>query len=101
MYILFFSGTVEAYSVVDISLYSWKGFSMTNTPSSHTYVALITGASRGLGLALARQLAQQGWKLVIDARGAAALDIARVELSQWTQVLAIPGDVTDEKHRQA
>ena len=35
--------------------------------------ALITGASRGLGLALARQLAQQGWNLVIDARGTDAL----------------------------
>jgi NAD(P)-dependent dehydrogenase (short-subunit alcohol dehydrogenase family) len=74
---------------------------MTHTPSLHTHVALITGASRGLGLALARQLAQQGWKLVIDARGSSALEIARAELSQWTQVLAIPGDVTDESHRQA
>ncbi len=62
--------------------------------------ALITGASRGLGLALARQLAQQGWNLVIDARGADALETARAELSKHTHVVAIPGDVTDAAHRQ-
>ncbi|GAC1461286.1 MAG: SDR family oxidoreductase [Ktedonobacteraceae bacterium] len=63
--------------------------------------ALITGASRGLGLALARQLAQQRWNLIIDARGAEALEAARAELSQWTTVIAIPGDVTDAGHRRA
>ena len=43
-------------------------------------VALITGASRGLGLALARALAERGWSLVIDARNAEALESARNEL---------------------
>jgi NAD(P)-dependent dehydrogenase (short-subunit alcohol dehydrogenase family) len=62
---------------------------------------LITGASRGLGLALARQLAQQHWNLIIDARGAAALEAARQELAQHTQVIAIAGDVTDSQHRSA
>jgi len=64
-----------------------------------THSALITGASRGLGLALARQLAQQGWTLIINARGAEALEAARAELSQHTAVIAIPGDVTDAQHR--
>lgn len=69
------------------------------TQSSPT--ALITGASRGLGLALARQLAQRHWNLIIDARGAAALEQAQAELAQLTTVIAIPGDVTDPAHRQA
>ena len=64
-------------------------------------VALITGASRGLGLALARELARRGWWLVIDARGADALEQARTELAQSTKVLAVPGDIADSKHRQA
>ena len=63
-------------------------------------IALITGASRGLGLALARQLAAQGWQLILDARGGDALEKARQELSAQTQVIAIPGDVADPLHRQ-
>ena len=62
--------------------------------------ALITGASRGLGLALARQLVQKGWGLVIDARGKKALEQVREELSAKTKVIAIPGDVTAESHRK-
>ena len=62
--------------------------------------ALITGASRGLGLALARQLAQNGWGLIIDARGKKALEQARLELSAKTKVIAIPGDLTAETHRK-
>jgi NAD(P)-dependent dehydrogenase (short-subunit alcohol dehydrogenase family) len=65
------------------------------------YTALITGASRGLGLALARRLATEGWTLIIDARGAEALEAARAELAKLTRVVAIPGDVTDEQHRRA
>jgi NAD(P)-dependent dehydrogenase (short-subunit alcohol dehydrogenase family) len=64
-------------------------------------VALITGASRGLGLALARELAQHGWTLIIDARGQAALERVRVELSKQTNVLAFAGDVTNQAHRRA
>ncbi len=63
--------------------------------------ALITGASRGLGLALARQLAAQGWQLIIDARGAGALEAAHVLLADQARVVAIPGDVTDPAHRRA
>ena len=61
--------------------------------------AIITGASRGLGLALARTLAQLHYRLILDARGED--DLARVarELSRHTEVEAIPGDVTDEWHR--
>lgn len=62
--------------------------------------ALITGASRGLGLELARELAQQGWQLVINARGKEALELARVELADWTAIVAVVGDVTDANHRR-
>ncbi|MGH9065263.1 MAG: SDR family NAD(P)-dependent oxidoreductase [Acidimicrobiales bacterium] len=63
-------------------------------------VALITGASRGLGLALARELARRGWDLVVDARGAADLLAAARELGPTATVRAIPGDVADDSHRR-
>ncbi len=72
---------------------------MNEEPSRHA--ALITGASRGLGLALARALAQADWTLIIDARGEEALESARSELSTETSVIAIPGDVSDPEHRAA
>ncbi|HEU4880380.1 MAG TPA: SDR family oxidoreductase [Gemmatimonadaceae bacterium] len=63
--------------------------------------ALITGASKGLGLALARALASRGWNLIITARNADQLRIARDELAVLTHVAAIAGDVTDPAHRNA
>jgi NAD(P)-dependent dehydrogenase (short-subunit alcohol dehydrogenase family) len=66
-----------------------------------TKVALITGASRGLGLALASRLARDGWTLIVDARGERDLEAARADLADLTRVVAIPGDVTDEDHRRA
>lgn len=60
--------------------------------------AIITGASRGLGLALARTLAQKGWNLIINSRNAKALYAIQKELSKLTQVVAISGDVRDEVH---
>jgi NAD(P)-dependent dehydrogenase (short-subunit alcohol dehydrogenase family) len=63
--------------------------------------ALITGASRGLGLALARALASEGWTLIIDARGSEDLEAVRAELADMTRVVAIPGDVRNEEHRRA
>ncbi len=63
--------------------------------------ALITGASRGLGFALASSLAERGWEMIIDARGAPALEKARDTLSKLARATAIPGDLSDPAHRRA
>ena len=64
--------------------------------------ALITGASRGLGRALAAGLGRAGFDLVIDARDAAALDAGAGALrAAGATVTAVPGDVTDPAHRAA
>ena len=68
--------------------------------SNHISTVLITGASRGLGLALARGLAVRGWNLIIDARGAEALIAAQEELLHYTEVIALAGDVRDREHRE-
>ena len=69
--------------------------------------ALITGASRGLGKALAHELAEQQWGLVIDARNRKALDDAKAEIlalgsgaSGTHNLIAIAGSVTSESHRK-
>lgn len=71
---------------------------MTNTNKIEQTI-LITGASRGLGLALARELARRGWTLIIDGRDSEALEAVRQELAQQTKVIAIAGDVSDAGHR--
>jgi len=59
---------------------------------------IVTGASRGLGLALARQLVARGWRLVVDARGSAELERA---WSGVDDVVSIAGDIADSRHRLA
>ena len=59
---------------------------------------IVTGASRGLGLALARELDRRGWRLVVDARGGDALTGATADLRGAT---ALAGDVTGADHRAA
>lgn len=60
---------------------------------------LLTGASRGLGNALAQALARRGWRLLITARDAAALAAAADDLARHTAVTAVAGDVADPAHR--
>ena len=59
---------------------------------------IVTGASRGLGLALANSLDESGWRLAVDARGAEALTDATAGLNRVT---AVAGDVSDPDHRWA
>jgi NAD(P)-dependent dehydrogenase (short-subunit alcohol dehydrogenase family) len=69
---------------------------------SENRTAIITGASRGLGRALAAGLAREGFDLIIDARDAAALDAAAGALrASGARVTAVPGDVTEPAHRAA
>ncbi len=64
--------------------------------------ALVTGGSRGLGLELARSLADDGWSLILDARDPAELGRAAQGLAvvAGATVQAVPGDVADEAHRR-
>lgn len=65
--------------------------------------AIVTGASMGLGAALAQGLAAAGWSLVLDARGAASLSETAAAIDRTrapgTTVIAVAGDVTDADHR--
>jgi NAD(P)-dependent dehydrogenase (short-subunit alcohol dehydrogenase family) len=68
-------------------------------------VAIVTGASRGLGRAVAEGLAREGWSLVIDGRRGGALEEAAAELgpllAPGSALRAVAGDITDSAHRQA
>jgi NAD(P)-dependent dehydrogenase (short-subunit alcohol dehydrogenase family) len=59
--------------------------------------AIVTGASRGLGLALTRALAERGWQIVVDARDG---DTLVREVGDLDDVVAVPGDVADPDHRR-
>jgi NAD(P)-dependent dehydrogenase (short-subunit alcohol dehydrogenase family) len=65
------------------------------TPST----ALITGASAGLGRALATALSRRGWRLVVDGRDGARLADAVAALARPDLATAVPGDVADPAHR--
>jgi NAD(P)-dependent dehydrogenase (short-subunit alcohol dehydrogenase family) len=66
-------------------------------------VAIVTGASRGLGEALATGLASAGWSVVVDGRDADALAAAAARISaqaeRGARVVALAGDITDPAHR--
>src|SRR4051794_26112703 len=66
-----------------------------------TSTALITGASRGLGRALAAALNGRGWRLVVDGRDGDRLAVAVAALPAPELVTAVPGDVADPAHRVA
>jgi NAD(P)-dependent dehydrogenase (short-subunit alcohol dehydrogenase family) len=67
--------------------------------NDETRVALVTGASRGLGRALAAELLWQGWHVIGDGRDAARLARAAGEMPRPEALTAVPGDVTSPVHR--
>ena len=69
------------------------------TPPHQSPVALVTGASRGLGLALTRALVLRGWHVVVDARDGGRLAAAVAGLPDPSAVTALAGDVVDDDHR--
>ena len=71
------------------------------TPPRQSPVALVTGASRGLGLALTRALVLRGWHVVVDARDGERLAAAVAALPDPSAVTALAGDVVDDDHRAA
>jgi len=62
-------------------------------------VAVVTGASRGIGLAVARRIVDEGGRVVITARGAEALAAAAEQLGGPERALAVPGRAHDAAHR--
>jgi NAD(P)-dependent dehydrogenase (short-subunit alcohol dehydrogenase family) len=74
---------------------------MSNQPSPHRPVAVVTGGSTGLGRALAEALVRDGWAVVIDARRADRLEAAVAELAAHGTVVGVAGDVADHEHRAA
>jgi NAD(P)-dependent dehydrogenase (short-subunit alcohol dehydrogenase family) len=64
-----------------------------------TRTAIVTGASRGLGLALTTELAARGWHIIVDGRDADALHAALDPLGD--AVTVVPGDIADQTHRTA
>jgi NAD(P)-dependent dehydrogenase (short-subunit alcohol dehydrogenase family) len=68
------------------------------------HTALVTGASAGLGRALASELARLGWRVVVDARGGDSLREAAARITGEAgsgEIVAVPGDVTDPDHRRS
>ena len=64
-----------------------------------TPVALVTGASRGLGRALAADLVRAGWRVIVDARDAPRLAASIADIDGGNKVVMVPGDVADPRHR--
>ena len=77
--------------------------SPTNTPAGELAgrTALVTGASRGIGLAIARSLVNRGARVVITARNAEALAEAVTALGGPEHAIAVAGNAADPEHREA
>jgi NAD(P)-dependent dehydrogenase (short-subunit alcohol dehydrogenase family) len=87
---------VAAVAGLGVGLVGWRILRDTLAEDLFGQVALVTGGSRGLGLLLAQELGRQGCRVVICARDADELDVARREIAdRGIEVLAITCDVGD------
>ena len=85
-------------AVAGLGWLAYKGLQWGRQENLYGQVVLITGGSRGLGLALAREFARAGCRLVLAARDAQELTRAQQDLTQrGAEVLAVPCDVTDQE----
>lgn len=68
---------------------------MSNTSTDHQVIA-ISGGSRGIGLAIAKQLAEKGWQVAIAARS--AIELAQLQqdwqANEWPPLLVFAGDLS-------
>ncbi len=96
-----YRGTISTVVSTAKTLFtSWR-FARRKAADMHGQVVLITGSSRGLGLALAEEFALQGARLVLSARDEQELERARQQLAdQGAEVLAIPCDMTQREQVQ-
>jgi NAD(P)-dependent dehydrogenase (short-subunit alcohol dehydrogenase family) len=75
---------------------------MTAAAKADRRVAVVTGASAGIGRAVAREFAAHGWRVALLARGADGLEAARADVEQLGgQALALPTDVADQAQVEA
>jgi NAD(P)-dependent dehydrogenase (short-subunit alcohol dehydrogenase family) len=88
-------------AAVGLGLVGYKVLQWWRQADLHGQVVLITGSSRGLGLALAREFAREGCRLVLCARDAQELEQARADLSRrGAAVVAVPCDVAQREQVQ-